>query len=68
MRKVLDMPDRPGISLWMERESGTKVSIQRQVPAPPAPLQCLKARSTCLQDALEESGKDSAVALGSMQV
>ena len=60
MRKVLDMPDGPGISLQMERESGTKVSIQRQVspPPPPHPPQCLKATATCLQDALEESGKD----------
>lgn len=36
MRKVLDMPDGPGISLLMERELGTKVSIQRRVPRPPA--------------------------------
>lgn len=55
MRKVLDKPD----VLHCSREgkgAGTKVSIQRQVPRPP--LQCPKATATCLQDALEEVGKD----------
>ena len=57
MRKVLDMPDGPGISLQMERESGAKVSIQRQF-CPPPPPRCLKATATCLQEALEEPGRD----------
>lgn len=48
------MLDGLGISLGRERESGTKVSIQTQGFFPLG----LKAMATCVQDALEECGKD----------
>ena len=43
----------PGIALGMERELGTKVSIQRQVPRPRCPAMS-QGYGHMLQDALEE--------------
>ena len=43
----------PGIALGMERELGTKVSIQRQAPRPCCPAMP-QGHGHMLQDALEE--------------